>query len=46
MEVNTVIFGRLPIIIFMRDFYDFPSMIGRLLWKKDCIEENVYGTMF
>ncbi len=39
---STIIFGRLLIVIFMEDFYQFPPMIGQPLWEEVCVEEDSY----
>lgn len=45
VDENTAIFGGLPIVILMGDFYQFPPVIGRPLWDEVCIEEDHYGKM-
>ena len=42
---NIAMFGKLPIVIFIGDFYQFPLVIGRPLWDKVCIVEDYYGKM-
>ncbi len=33
---STAMFGGLPIVILIEDFYQFPPVIGRLLWEEVC----------
>lgn len=42
---STAIFRRLLIVILMEDFYQFPLVIGYLLWDEVYIEEDHYGKM-
>lgn len=38
-------FGGLPIVILMGDFYQFSHVIGYLLWDKVCTKKDYYGKM-
>lgn len=42
---STAMFGGLPIVILMEDFYQFPPVIGRPLWDEVRTEEDHYGKM-
>ncbi len=42
---STAMFGGLPIVILMGDFYQFLPVIGRTLWEEVRTEEDPYGKM-
>ena len=42
---STTMFRRLPIVIFIKDFYQFFPIIARPLWNKVCKKEDHYSKM-
>ncbi len=43
LSESTTMFGVLPIVILIRDFYQFPLVIDRPFWEEVCIEKDPYG---
>lgn len=43
---NIAMFERLPIVIFMKNFYQFPLIISYLFWNKVCKKKEYYGKCF
>lgn len=43
--MNYWLFGGLPILILMGDFYQFSPVVGRLLWDEEHTDEDCYGKM-
>lgn len=43
---NTAMFEGLPIVIFIKNFYQFFFVISRLLWDEVCIKKDHYGILF
>ncbi len=43
LSESTAMFGGLPIVILMGDFYQFLPVIGQLFCEEVCTEEDPYG---
>ncbi len=40
---DTAVLGRLAMVIVMRDFYQFPPVVGRSLWTYPVTSEEIHG---